>query len=392
MTLTYTDETVDRFGVGGLALSMALPVDDHPHAGAPVERWVEGILPEGEARTVLEDRFGVRRGDSFGLVAAIGADCAGAVSFLQPDEPFDDGGSPTLLTDAELVELIEGLPSAPLGADLGVPVSLAGLQHKLPLRRAEEGWARPARTVPSTHILKPAPDGRLAGLVASEAFCLRLAAAAGVRAAEVDLVDVGGRTALVVTRFDRVVGRDGQPARVHQEDGCQALGEPVTGRSKYQAHGGAGPSYERLARLLVDHAPDVDAELIALAQAMTVAIAVGNTDAHARNHAFLLEGGVRLAPLYDVATTVRYANYEGVGLHVAGEYRLDMVSRVHLELEAASWGLPKPAAREVVGTTLEALGAAIDKTAATFDIASLDEDVAEVRDRAGRLLARVATI
>ena len=27
----------------------------------------EGLLPEGEARTVIEDRLGVRRGDTFGL-------------------------------------------------------------------------------------------------------------------------------------------------------------------------------------------------------------------------------------------------------------------------------------------------------------------------------------
>jgi serine/threonine-protein kinase HipA len=386
LRLTYTDQTVDRFGVGGLALSMALPVDDRPYRGPAVERWVEGTLPEGEARTVLEERFSVRRGDTMGLVGAIGADCAGAVSFLPPDEPFDDGTTPTLLTDQQLAGLVQDLPTVPLGADLGVPVSLAGLQAKLPLRLTEDGWTRPTRTAPSTHILKPAPDGRLAGLVVSEAFCLRLAAAAGVRAAEVALIDIAGRMTLVVTRFDRAPGPDGFPVRLHQEDGCQALGEPVTGRAKYQAQTGAGPSYERLARLLVSYSSDVDAELADLARTMTTTIAIGNTDAHARNHGFLLGAGVRLAPLYDAATTVNYATFPGLGLHVAGEHRLDMVSRPLLELEAASWGLPRKTAADVVGSTLERLRAALSDVAAEFREESLERDVAEVGRRLERLL------
>lgn len=386
MMLEYTDEAVARFGVGGLALSMALPVDDRAYVGTPVERWVEGLLPEGEARTVLEDRFEVRRGDTFGLIGAIGADCAGAVSFLEPGRPFDDGSSPTRLTEAELASLIAGLPAAPLGADRGVPVSLAGLQHKLPLRRTADGWTRPTRTAPSTHILKPAPDGRLAGLVTSEAFCLRLAAAAGLRAAEVELIDVDGRPTLVITRFDRTLDPDGQPVRVHQEDGCQALGEPVSGRARYQQPAGAGPSYERLARLLVNHARDVDGELAALARTMTATVAIGNTDGHARNHAFLFQDGIRLAPMYDAAVAVRYATFEGVGLHVAGEHRIDHVSSTQLVLETASWGLPKPVARALVESTLHALDSAIDQSVAGLDQAVPEDDVEEVRRRIRRLL------
>ncbi|MGI8535827.1 MAG: HipA domain-containing protein [Mycobacteriales bacterium] len=266
MELRYTPEIVSALGVGALCLSAALPVAAKPYrdnkTGTPkprraVEFWAEGLLPEGETRTTLERRFEIRRGDTIGLLAAIGADCAGAVSFVTDTDTGSGtdlrrpaSGVPQTLTEQQLSEAVEALPSVPLGVGDRVRVSLGGMQAKLLLVRTERGWAQPIDGQPSTHILKPDPkDLDRPGLVAAEALTLRAAALAGLAAAQVaqvELVTVGGRLAVIVERYDRYRTGDGTVARIHQEDGCQALGlNPAY--AKYQQSADAPPSYTDLA-------------------------------------------------------------------------------------------------------------------------------------------------
>jgi serine/threonine-protein kinase HipA len=353
MSLVYASDTVARLGLGGLCLSVALPVDTRPYLGDRVRWWVEGLLPEGESRTSLEDRYEVRRGDSYALVAAIGRDCAGAVSFLDPGAPPPSPGESRPITDDELAASLRDLPTAPLGDDDDVHVSLGGLQAKLLLARVGRGWARPVDGTPSTHILKP-DSLRYPGLVASEHFTLGLARVAGLPAAASELRQIDGHDVLVIERFDRRIV-DGKVLRLHQEDGAQALGIDPTGRNKYERRAGP-PSYASLAAVLVDHGHDPPAHLEALARAMTFVVAIGDTDAHARNHGFLLDDAVALSPLYDVAPAIEFAPTTRLALRVGGLEQLDDVTRAHLQLEARSWGgMDRAHADSAVDTTLESL-------------------------------------
>jgi serine/threonine-protein kinase HipA len=84
--LRYRPEFVDLCGEGRLGLSVPLPVTRKAYRGELVDYWIEGLLPEGETRTVLERYFRVRRGDGFGLLAALGRDCAGAVTVTPHDD------------------------------------------------------------------------------------------------------------------------------------------------------------------------------------------------------------------------------------------------------------------------------------------------------------------
>ncbi len=94
----------------------------------------------------------------------------------------------------------------------------------------------------------------VSSLTASEAFAQRVAALAGLDAAEVRLEAFGDRPVLVVTRFDREL-KGGRLVRRHQEDGCQALGTNPSGPAEYQASDGV-VSYQRLAAVLAAHASD----------------------------------------------------------------------------------------------------------------------------------------
>ncbi len=360
LELAYLPSTVSRLGVGGVCLSLSLRVTAKPIKGPPVEKWVEGLLPEGEARTVLEDRFGVRRGDMFGLLAKIGRDCAGAVCFL--DDP--DTARPAALgpiSDEQLAQQIADLPLHPLGADDEVPVSLAGLQHKLLLVRTDSGWARPMHGQPSSHILKPDPFEH-PGLIAAEALVMTAAKIAGLDVAEVALERIGGRDVLVVQRFDRRVV-DGRLLRVHQEDGCQALGIDPTRDHKYERAGHVdNPAYGRFAHLLLDHAVDPVREQAKLAQSMVLHIAAGNTDAHARNHGFLLDNGTaRFAPIYDASPTIEFSNTRRCALRVCGQDLLEQVTANHLMLEARSWSPLRDDGREIVVQTAQRLTSAFEE-------------------------------
>jgi len=384
LRLTYRDSAVSAFGVGGLCLSTALPVSSKPFGEEGAQSWCEGLLPEGETRTQLEREFRVRRGDTFGLLAAIGRDCAGAVTFLPPEQMPDFGGRLRRLTDEEVAASLDALPERPLGADDNVRVSLGGLQAKLLLVRIANGWARPIAGAPSTHIIKPEPtDTALSGLAAAEALVQRAAALAGVTAAEVALENWSGRNVLVVTRYDRHVDDDGAITRIHQEDGAQALRiDPPSGPGKYQSVSSVSPTYMRLAGVLRDHAADVDEQWQRLGESMTINIAVGNTDAHVRNHSFVIQAGVvELAPLYDAAPTFLFASTRQLGLWVGGQPMLLHVTRRHLVEEMASWGLQTVDAEDVVERVLSRLGATLADAATQLSVPDelLERTLAQVQ-------------
>ena len=378
LQLQYVGRALETLGLGSIALSVALPTRLAAYRGTPVENWTDAVLPEGETRTVLEGRFAVRRGDTFGLIHAIGADCAGAVTFLEPGVmPTSEVALAVPMDDATLSEAVADLPARPLGAGDDVRVSLGGLQAKLLVTRLPDGrWARPAGGAPSTHILKP--DSPAApGLVAAEAFTLRLAALAGVSAADSQVVAVDGRVTLLLERFDRV-REDRTVRRVHQEDACSALGIQPDGMHKYQSLAPNSPTLGRIAEVLATHGTDVRADLTELARAVTVRTAVGDTDGHARNYSFLHRGaGLGLAPLYDAAPTHRFVATRQVGLWVAGQAWLPAITARHLVEELRSWRLPATQAAQTVSGTLERLRDALPRAAAAVPEVepSLVEDV-----------------
>jgi serine/threonine-protein kinase HipA len=193
-----------------------------------------------------------------------------------------------------------------------------------------------------------------------EAFSLALAAAADFRVPDFDLrTDWGERPVLVLTRFDRLV-LNGTVTRIHQEDGAAALGLDPAGRTKYQSQDPASPSLKKLATLLRRHGQRWITDFAALARDMTLRVAVGDTDGHVRNYGFLHAGdSVKMAPIYDVAPTSLHVAGRQVGLWVAGQPYLAQVTARHLAEEVHSWGVPLPAARDLVHTSLGQLAAAV---------------------------------
>jgi serine/threonine-protein kinase HipA len=355
--LTYTDEALRRYQSGTPLLSMTLPVQPERFPQGVTRSFIDGLLPEGDTRRAIADDLRLRADDTFGLIRALGRDCAGAI-VMQPDD--DSTPPPTTTTTAEpieeveLAELIGNLRTAPLGVGGRVRVSLAGVQEKLILTRLPGGqWGRPVDGTPSTHILKPEIRG-FPQTVENEAFCMRLARQLGLPVAEVETINVRERPLLVVTRYDRAVEPDGHVERLHQEDFCQATGTPP--ERKYEEDG--GPPLRTMARMLGDIDPDSVATLL---RVVTLHVLVGNGDAHAKNYSLLHEpsGVLRLAPLYDVMSTHFY-NDDDLAMYIDGVRKIDRVTLDRLVNEASSWGMSPGRASGIVGLLLEAVPAAVE--------------------------------
>lgn len=349
--LVYTDEAIRRYALGTPLLSLSLPVANRRYPQDVVRAFLDGLLPEGELRAAIARDVGVRPTDTYGLIRALGRDCAGALVVQPAEEPAPP--LPTTVTaqplgPADLAALVENLRGAPLGAGGRVRVSLAGVQEKLVLTRMPDGtWGRPVDGTPSTHILKPEIAG-YPHTVENEAFCMRLAKHLGLDVAEVETTEVAGRRLIVVERYDRVVRADGSVERIHQEDFCQATGTPPD--TKYEEDG--GPSLRRVADVLQSvAAPD---SLETLLRATTLNVALGNGDAHGKNLSLLhaVSGELALSPLYDLMSTLYYGD-KRLAMYVDGVQRTDRVSATRIVSEAVGWGLPRERAVEIVGAILD---------------------------------------
>jgi serine/threonine-protein kinase HipA len=306
---SFADDVVER-RERALLLSASLPVRSTPYPSGATRPFFEGLLPEGAIRSTIARTLGLSEDNGFGLLAELGADCAGAVVILPAGAPAPtpETGSIEWLDLDALAQRIADLPRNPLGvADVHgrVRLSLAGVQPKLVVARSPSGRiGQPTGGAPSTHLIKP-PQEQYPDLVANEAFCLRVARSAGLRAANAEAVEIEGVSCLLVERWDRTIDDDGRIARLHQEDFCQALGKLPA--AKYEVEG--GPSIAGMVGLLRGiGASTLARDLNELVRAVALNVLLGNSDAHGKNYALLYEplGIGQLAPLYDVVSTSVY--------------------------------------------------------------------------------------
>jgi serine/threonine-protein kinase HipA len=349
----YSGQALEKYPEGDIALSASLPVGRDPFAPARAAPFFEGLLPEGAVRASIAHSFRLSEQDGFGLLAQLGADCAGAVELLRPDaHPGTRVGWLRSLKSSELVRLVEDLPTHPLGIDSssdGVRLSLGGVQHKLVLADSNTiGFAggeiftpfsQPLDGAPSTCLLKP-ELGQYEDIVANEAFCMSIARSVGLRVAETEVLEVASTPCLYVRRFDRIGKELGMVTRVHQEDMCQALG--LLPAAKYEENG--GPSVAGIVDLLRRlRGPFMARDINDFIHAVLVNFLLGNSDAHGKNFALLYESrGIRLAPLYDIVSTTAYDDVtDRMAMAIGGVFEpaeVDMAAWVRLGNECGLGG------------------------------------------------------
>lgn len=368
MSMAYTDIAQP---LGAPLVSMSMPVASQRYGNKTTRPFFHGLLPEGEARSIIAYDLGLDSSNDMGLLQALGKDCAGALTIQSADEPVPAkvaAAGREALQSMEIEKLLAALPIHPLGFDgKKVRVSLAGIQPKLLLAKTLDGqWSLPTDGVISTHILKPA-SRVLPRTVQNEAFCMIAASCAQVASAYTRLEQFGGAAVLVSCRFDRRVTPQGATTRIHQEDACQALSILTAPPDrKYQRHT-PSLSLEAVSQLLNQWGePDATADLLVQ---LTFNVIIGNADYHGKNISFLHEpaGAVRLAPLYDAMCTVYYSGTDGtpnveteLGLHISNKTDINNVTMEDIASEASRWGIRRSKSLPLVSDLLERLPDAID--------------------------------
>jgi serine/threonine-protein kinase HipA len=328
---------------GAFPISLTMPLKDLIHEPKVLLPWVVNLLPESSKtlsalKGALKNQQMSGPPDVIDLLFRMGRDTAGALSIGHPGTSIVEDKWRRVPDDAALERILNELPLKPfLIGDEGVSMSLAGVQTKLAV--AMEGGVVhiPFDGAPSTHVLKPDSD-RLPGLVQNEAFCLTLAAKAGVPTPNITTGIAGARSYLLVERYDR--RHDGQRwRRLHQEDFCQALGYPPEAKYQNSTDGHRGPSLPDLVAVtqkqmrIQDTAHFVD---LAIFNAI-----VWNTDSHAKNYSMMLSAnGTSMAPGYDITCAAPYPNItRNMAQKIGGQKRADQLGRKHWEKFASDCGL-----------------------------------------------------
>jgi serine/threonine-protein kinase HipA len=354
LSLRYADRWLQT--TGAFPLSVTMPLRADPYPSDIISPWLANLLPEEEQLQVLTRSLGLDQADVLAVLSEIGGDTAGALSFgastdralwaYMPLTTFYDTADPRLALERHFEDL--GRRPFLVGQE-GVRQSLAGGQKKsalavlgpdgapvLRLPQEDDVLAIPLNGAPSTLIVKP-DNPNLPGITENEVWCLRMAQAIGIEAAQATILQSSKRTAIGVIRYDRRVGRSGQLLRLHQEDFAQANGLPP-GR-KYER--GTLPGLDL--KTLLETGRHVSAtDALALLDQVIFNILVANTDAHAKNYSLILPVGSapRLAPLYDVSTVLSWPHVvKTYAQFIDGKKRNpDMVAGRHWEAIAREIG------------------------------------------------------
>lgn len=78
-TFAYEAEVVADAGAGAVVLSHSLPVREEPYDAISTRIFFDALLPESSRREEVARELRIDSSDGYGLLAAVGRDCAGAV-------------------------------------------------------------------------------------------------------------------------------------------------------------------------------------------------------------------------------------------------------------------------------------------------------------------------
>jgi serine/threonine-protein kinase HipA len=315
LTFSYNADYLDLPGAS--PISRLLPLGPTVYEGEAVSAFFSNLLPEGGALTLVARQFGISKENVFGMLEAIGGDCAGAISVSASDSQPEPTGSYRPVSEQDLSDELDRLPSHPfLAGEEGVRLSLAGVQNKLPVFYDGDNYYIPEGVNPSSHILKTA-IAHLDNTVINETFCMTLAARVGLPVPAAQVVTIGGKHVFMVERYDRRRTDSGDTVRLHQEDFCQALGLPP--ELKYEKEG--GPGFSDCFQLVEDWSSEPVPDAINLLNWVIFNFIIGNADAHGKNVSFLYnERLVRVAPFYDLISTAVYRHLDNMfAMRIGGQ-------------------------------------------------------------------------
>ncbi|NEJ96039.1 type II toxin-antitoxin system HipA family toxin [Rhizobium leguminosarum] len=322
------------------AATGGLRKDPKPVARA-LPAFFANLLPEDKLREAMEKHHAgsVRAGNDFDLLVALGSDLPGAVRVV-PSE-----GTVVRVDD----------PS-PLKSK--ARFSLAGVEMKLSVIKNTGkggGLTLPLGDEQGSYIAK-FPSTSFPGVSENEYANLALAEAIGMEVPERELVEqaefegipeefetLSDGKVLLVKRFDR----GARAERIHIEDFAQVFG--IYPSRKYE-----GAAYHDIAAALgiaVSSAAPIE-----FVRRLALAAITGNGDMHLKNWSLIYPGAgdkPKLAPIYDVLSTIPYIPADAMALSLAGERSFKAMNAQRWKVFANRARLPEAAVLKAVIETVE---------------------------------------
>ena len=360
--------------------------------------FFENILPEDKRKAKICKALDVHKKDDFNLLSKIGRETAGAISVVHEGEKPNILDAPDLnsLTHQELIDKAKGDIA---GIKFKTRISLAGAQAKasivlsennLPEAEETKTTAFPIHTCEnrslSNFIIKPEVNPDLPHSVDNEYFCMTLARAVGIDAADVYKCflhgDKGLIPALLVKRFDRYEAA-GHIRPYHMEDLCQVLGlSPDYKYQEYSAVTGndTGPGISDLVTM-TRKGKNVIHGIQQITKLIIFNYIVENQDAHGKNFSFIYKdaGKFEFAPAYDLISTCLYDEMnEDLAMHIGGEYNPALVGKEHFQKMCKQTKLGFSAFKKEAEAMIGTLKPIIEETQATKGKATAERKIAEV--------------
>lgn len=296
---------------------------------------LEDSLPDDWGRRLLVRKHKIPRHEQNlpTLLLAIGNSGLGALSFTDKKRPRAPIVEPSILHLGDLVDAAEKFER---GDAPDTELNLLFAAGSSP------GGARPKTLIydkaQRVHYLAKLPSVKdQEDVVRLEAATLRLAAKAGLKVPETRLVECGGKSILLVRRFD--VLPDG------------GRGHMISFQTLLQAEGVYQMRYPDLLGIVRKYssAPQADAESIY--RQMVFNGVIGNTDDHLKNFWMLYEHGVgwRLSPAFDlipdVGRRVEHVLFFDLGAYYPGRKKIEILGK--------NWGIR--GAEEIVAQVIDAV-------------------------------------
>ncbi|OGT31332.1 MAG: hypothetical protein A2W28_11955 [Gammaproteobacteria bacterium RBG_16_51_14] len=308
--------------------------------------FFSNLLPEGQMRTYLAERGGVKPEREFLLLQLLGDDLPGAV-LVRSDDHITAKKEEAEHKQPEDVQIFR--------------FSLSGVQLKFSaIAEARGGLTIPVHGVGGDWIVK-LPSQSFAQVPQNEWSMLHLAGAVGIPVPETRLVplknikglpDLGifsEQQALAVERFDRAAGG----SRIHIEDFAQVY-------NQYPADKYGKVSYANIANMLWTLTGE--AGLIDFIRRLVFTIIIGNGDMHLKNWSLIYYDGITpvLSPAYDLVSTVPYIPNDRLALSLSRTKKFEDITLDHFQRLASSAALPEylvmQTVKETTDTVMQAWG------------------------------------
>jgi serine/threonine-protein kinase HipA len=326
------------YGRRYLARADAIPLDprelplrprSHSPPSGDLHSAIRDASPDAWGRRVLEHTLGRALTEREYLVEA-GSDRIGALGVGRTETPVDEQGHQASLDD---------LMDATARMEAGTPLP-PGLE--LALRRGTSvGGARPKALLtegPRKWVAKMSSSTDHYPVVRAEHAAMELAGRCGLDVPAVRRVESLGRDVLLVERFDRVPVGEGFARRLM-----------LSALTILQLHESEAllASYLDLAAFIRRAAADPEQDNRELFSRMVLNILVGNTDDHARNHAFFWDGqSFQLTPAHDICPDLRAGRTAYLAMAVGADGR--RASLRNALSESSQFGLSTTHARSEV--------------------------------------------